>query len=46
VQNFFGAVNDYLSSGFADVFDFVQKHFGAAWSYAVDAFHAGSDEGG
>jgi len=38
VENFFGAVDDDFSAGFADVFDFVKEDFCAAWSYAVYAF--------
>ncbi len=38
MEDFFGAVDDDFSAGFADVFDFVEEDFCGAGSYAVYAF--------
>jgi hypothetical protein len=46
VENFFGAVDDDFSAGFADVFDFVEVNFSTAGANAVDAFNAGGDKRG
>ncbi len=46
MEDFFGAVDDDFSAGFADVFDFVEEYFCGAGSYTVDAFDGCSNECG
>jgi hypothetical protein len=46
VEDFFGAVYDYFSAGFADVFDAFKVDFGTARTNAVYALNAGCDECG
>jgi hypothetical protein len=44
VENFFGAVDDYFSACFADVFDAFKVDFGTAGTDAVYALNACGDE--
>jgi hypothetical protein len=46
VEDFFGAVDDYFSAGFAYVFDAFKVDFGAAGSDAVYALNACGDKSG
>ena len=45
MQDFFGAIDDYLSACFTDVFDAFKINFSAAWSDSVYALNACSDKG-
>jgi hypothetical protein len=44
MQNFFGAVYNDFAACLANILDFVEVNFGAAWTDTVDALYACGNE--